>query len=198
MSENAHPRQGRALVADANLHMLRGVHTLLESLFDSTVMVSDERSLLTTAENCRQDICVVDLLFPVTAEVNVILLIRKRFPVAAGGRVELVRRAVGCARGDCTGSHGVRAETHGFGGPRVGRRGGPAARDLCLPFRGARRSAGRTDVATKPKYVVRWMNPDKAMRQANRKGGCNARCPPQCQEESFASNQPRPVTEATT
>ncbi len=80
MSENAHPRQGRALVADANLHMLRGVHTLLESLFDSTVMVSDERSLLTTAENCRQDICVVDLLFPVTAEVNVILLIRKRFP----------------------------------------------------------------------------------------------------------------------
>ena len=80
MSENAPPRQGRALVADANLHMLRGVHTLLESLFDATVMVSDERSLLETAENCRQDICVVDLMFPVAAEVNVIVLIRKHFP----------------------------------------------------------------------------------------------------------------------
>ena len=74
------PRQGRALVADANLHMLRGVHTLLESLFDATVMVSDERSLLETAKNCRQDICIVDLMFPVAAEVNVILLIRKHFP----------------------------------------------------------------------------------------------------------------------
>ncbi len=80
MSEISPPRQGRALVADANLHMLRGVHTLLESLFDTTVMVSDERSLLETAENCRQDICIVDLMFPVAAEVNVILLIRKRFP----------------------------------------------------------------------------------------------------------------------
>ena len=74
------PRQGHALVADTNLPMLRGVHTLLESLFDATVMVSDERSLLETAENCRQDICVADLLFPVAAEVSVIVLLRKRFP----------------------------------------------------------------------------------------------------------------------
>src|SRR5271157_6017701 len=81
MSEHSPPRQGRVLVADANLHMLRGVHTLLESLFDTTVMVSDERSLLETMENCRKDICVVDLLFPVTAEVNVILLIRRRCPL---------------------------------------------------------------------------------------------------------------------
>ncbi|MGO9114712.1 MAG: response regulator transcription factor [Thermoguttaceae bacterium] len=80
MSEHSPPRQGRALVADANLHMLKGVHTLLESLFDTTVMVSDERSLLETMETCRQDICVVDLLFPVTAEVNAILLIRRRCP----------------------------------------------------------------------------------------------------------------------
>jgi DNA-binding NarL/FixJ family response regulator len=80
MSENAPARHGRALVADANLHMLRGIHTLLESLFDTTVMVSDERSLLETAKNCRQEICVVDLLFPVTADANVLLLIRKRFP----------------------------------------------------------------------------------------------------------------------
>jgi hypothetical protein len=51
MNENVAPRQGRVLVADANLHMLRGVHTLLENLFDATVMVSDERSLLETAAN---------------------------------------------------------------------------------------------------------------------------------------------------
>ena len=89
MSENAPARQGRVLVADTNVHMLRGVHALLESVFDTTVMVSDERSLLQTAENCRKDICIVDLLFPVTAEANVILLIRKRFPAAADGRIEL-------------------------------------------------------------------------------------------------------------
>ena len=67
-------------MADANLHMLRGVHTLLESLFDATVMVSDERSLLETAKNCPQDMGIVDLMFPVTAEANVIVLIRKHFP----------------------------------------------------------------------------------------------------------------------
>jgi DNA-binding NarL/FixJ family response regulator len=60
--------------------MLRGVHTLLESLFDTTMMVSDERSLLETAASCRHDVCFVDLMFPVTAEINVIRLMRKHCP----------------------------------------------------------------------------------------------------------------------
>ena len=152
MSENSRPRQGRVLVADANLPMLRGVHALLETLFDTTVMVSDERSLLETAESCRQDICVVDLMFPVTAEVNVILLMRKRFPVLPVVALSLYDEPSVAQEAIAQGAMAFVLKRTAVADlvPAVEavRRG-----ETYVSPPWARRSAGRTDVATNPKCV---------------------------------------------
>jgi DNA-binding NarL/FixJ family response regulator len=73
-------KQGLVVVADTHLTMLQGLHALLESLFESTVMVADELSLLETVSQCQPEMIVVDLSFPVTIEDNVISLLKKHSP----------------------------------------------------------------------------------------------------------------------
>ena len=163
------------MVADTNLHMLRGVHTLLESLFDTTVMVSDERSLLETAANFRQDACFVDLLFPVTAEANVILLIRKRFPSLPVVVLSLYDEPSVADESLSRGAMAFVLKAHRFSGPRSGRRSDPAGGDLCLSIRAiaAPRAAWRWRRGQSTR--IRRMNRDKAIGQASRNISSNER-----------------------
>ncbi len=68
------------MVADAHLTLLQGLHELLENLFESTVMVADEGSLLKTVEQCCPEMIIADLSFPVTSDANVVSLARNRLP----------------------------------------------------------------------------------------------------------------------
>jgi len=60
--------------------MLEGIRGLLQTLFESVVMVADEKSLFDTVEKLQPDIAVVDLSLPVSDEVNVARKIKSLYP----------------------------------------------------------------------------------------------------------------------
>jgi DNA-binding NarL/FixJ family response regulator len=62
---------GRVLLADNHLGMLGGVHSLLEALFETVLMVADERSLVDAVKSFKPDLVVVDLSLPGAGEANI-------------------------------------------------------------------------------------------------------------------------------
>ena len=73
-------RFGRVLLADSHLNMLGSVHSLLDSLFETVVMVADERSLLEAIPTFKPDLVVVDLSLPGVGEVNIARRLLTRHP----------------------------------------------------------------------------------------------------------------------
>lgn len=57
-------KSGRLLLADRHLGVLGSGHGLLHDLFDSVVMVADERSLAEAVTDLRPDLVVMDLSLP--------------------------------------------------------------------------------------------------------------------------------------
>jgi DNA-binding NarL/FixJ family response regulator len=74
-------KTGRVLLADAHLNMLEGVHSLLDSLFETVVMVADEVSLMSAVATLAPDLVIVDLSLPVADGENIALQLRKRYPL---------------------------------------------------------------------------------------------------------------------
>jgi DNA-binding NarL/FixJ family response regulator len=72
------------LLADSHFNMVEAVCRLLGGRFATTVIVSDEMSLLETVGRMDPDLVVVDLSLPVTGTVNVV---RSLFGQYAGLRV---------------------------------------------------------------------------------------------------------------
>jgi DNA-binding NarL/FixJ family response regulator len=68
------------ILADSHQDMLEGIRGLLQTSFESVVMVADERSLFETIEKLQPDIVVVDLSLPVSDEVNVARKIKSLYP----------------------------------------------------------------------------------------------------------------------
>jgi DNA-binding NarL/FixJ family response regulator len=73
-------KQGRVLLADRHQSMLEGIRGLLETMFQTVVMVADEPSLLETVEKLKPDLVVVDLSMPVSEEINVARRLKTRHP----------------------------------------------------------------------------------------------------------------------
>jgi DNA-binding NarL/FixJ family response regulator len=68
------------LLADSHLNMVEAVRRLLEGRFATTVIVSDEASLLEAAGRMEPDLVVVDLSLPVAGSVNVVRGLFRRHP----------------------------------------------------------------------------------------------------------------------
>jgi DNA-binding NarL/FixJ family response regulator len=73
-------KYGRVLLADGHLGVLGGVHSLLEALFETVVMVADERSLIDAVTTLRPDLVVVDLSLPREGEVNIARYLLQQHP----------------------------------------------------------------------------------------------------------------------
>jgi len=73
-------KHGRVLLADGHLGVLGGVHSLLDALFDSVLMVADERSLIDAVKAFAPDLVVVDLSLPGSEEANVARRLKDQFP----------------------------------------------------------------------------------------------------------------------
>jgi DNA-binding NarL/FixJ family response regulator len=73
-------KQGRVLLADRHQGMLEGIRGLLETMFQTVVMVADEPSLLETVEQLKPDLVIVDLSMPVSEEINVARRLKTRHP----------------------------------------------------------------------------------------------------------------------
>jgi DNA-binding NarL/FixJ family response regulator len=68
------------LLAVRHPAMMEGIRGLLETMFDSVVMVSDEISLLETLAGLDPDFAVVDLSLDVPRESSVAVLLNKYHP----------------------------------------------------------------------------------------------------------------------
>jgi DNA-binding NarL/FixJ family response regulator len=64
-------KYGRVILADSHLNMLRGVHSLLGTSFETVLLVADERSLVDAVATFKPDLVVVDLSLPVAGEANI-------------------------------------------------------------------------------------------------------------------------------
>ncbi len=70
----------RVLLADSHLNMLGGVHSLLDALFETVLMVADERSLMDAIAEFRPCLVVVDLSLPDLGEVNIAKRLMQKHP----------------------------------------------------------------------------------------------------------------------
>ena len=68
------------ILADSHQGMLEGIRGLLQTTFDSVVMVADEKSLFEVIEKLNPDITVVDLSLPISGEVNITRKIKIHHP----------------------------------------------------------------------------------------------------------------------
>jgi DNA-binding NarL/FixJ family response regulator len=73
-------KHGRVLLADSHLGMLGGVHGLLDALFETVLMVADERSLMEATAMFKPDLVVVDLSLPTSGEVNIARRLMSQHP----------------------------------------------------------------------------------------------------------------------
>ena len=73
-------KYGRVLLADSHLNMLGGVHSLLDALFETVLMVADERSLEDAVATFKPDLVVVDLSLPRGGEADIAGRLMRRQP----------------------------------------------------------------------------------------------------------------------
>jgi DNA-binding NarL/FixJ family response regulator len=73
-------KSGRVLLADSHLNVLGGVHGLLDGLFETVLMVADERSLMEAVATFRPELVVVDLSLPGEGEANIARRLLERHP----------------------------------------------------------------------------------------------------------------------
>ena len=73
-------RRGCLILADSHHEMLGSLRKLLAPLFDATLMVADDESLIAAATSARADIIVVDLSLPVDGQVNVARAAQGKIP----------------------------------------------------------------------------------------------------------------------
>jgi DNA-binding NarL/FixJ family response regulator len=68
------------LLADRHPALVESIRDLLETLFDTVLMVSDEKSLIETLDRFDPDLVVADLAMPVTQAQNVAALLNRHDP----------------------------------------------------------------------------------------------------------------------
>ena len=137
----------RVLLADAHPNMLEAVRGLLVGRFATTVMVTDEPSLLEAVGRMEPDLVVVDLSLPVVGGVNAVRSLFSRYPglrvvVLSGSllrscSVRALASVASAARGIVVERHRDDLFRHwllGFGsGDLTVRTGGPSPQQLPWP-----------------------------------------------------------------
>jgi DNA-binding NarL/FixJ family response regulator len=73
-------KHGRVLLADSHLGMLGGVKSLLDALFETVLMVADERSLMEAVTTFKPDLVVVDLSLPREGETIIVKRLKEGNP----------------------------------------------------------------------------------------------------------------------
>lgn len=75
-----HDRQKCVVLCHRHAGMMEGIRGLMETQFESVIMVADETSLLNAVANLRPDLVLADLSFPVSGGTGVGSLIRQHAP----------------------------------------------------------------------------------------------------------------------
>lgn len=73
--------KGRCVIlADTHANLLEGIRGLLETMFESVVMVADKRSLFEAVERIKPDLAVVDLSLAASGEASIARAINDSYP----------------------------------------------------------------------------------------------------------------------
>ncbi|MHC4557124.1 MAG: response regulator [Planctomycetota bacterium] len=73
--------KGRCVIlADSHQNALEGIRGLLETMFETVMMVADKKSLFEAIDKVKPDLAVVDLSLKVSGEVNIVREINKHYP----------------------------------------------------------------------------------------------------------------------
>lgn len=73
-------KKRKIVLADNHLNMLEGIRGLLETIFDTVVMVADENSMFEAIEKIKPDLAVVDISLPVSGESSIVDKIKSSYP----------------------------------------------------------------------------------------------------------------------
>ena len=73
-------KYGRVVLADSHLNLLGGVHDLLNSLFETVLMVADEGSMMEALAKFAPNLAIVDLSLTGSGEGNVVRRLHRRHP----------------------------------------------------------------------------------------------------------------------
>ena len=73
-------KHGLVILADRHQDMLEGIRGLLETIFQTVVMVADRDSLFEAAERLEPDLVIVDLSLSISNEVNILRQFKERHP----------------------------------------------------------------------------------------------------------------------
>jgi len=68
------------ILADRHQNLLEGIRGLLETLFETVVMVADKRSLFEAIDKVRPDMAVVDLSLSASSQVSIAGEIKESYP----------------------------------------------------------------------------------------------------------------------
>jgi DNA-binding NarL/FixJ family response regulator len=81
--EKENSKYDQVILADGHQNMLEGIRSLLETTFDTVLMVADNKSLLNTAARLKTDLVVADLslpALPASNGVNMVRIFKDLFP----------------------------------------------------------------------------------------------------------------------
>ncbi|MHC5073351.1 MAG: response regulator [Planctomycetota bacterium] len=68
------------VIADSHLTVLEGMRELLESTFESIMMVADEKSLFRVVERTKPDMAIIDLSLNASSDINIASKFRSLYP----------------------------------------------------------------------------------------------------------------------
>lgn len=73
-------KRGCVILADSHQNMLDGIRGLLETVFETVVMVADKKSLFEAADKLKPELAVVDISLPISGEANIARQFKSRYP----------------------------------------------------------------------------------------------------------------------
>ncbi|MCP4398217.1 MAG: response regulator transcription factor [bacterium] len=68
------------VLADSHINLLEGLRGLLDTEFESVVMVADLQSLFEVTDKLQPDIAIIDLSLSVSDDNNIVHQMKRRFP----------------------------------------------------------------------------------------------------------------------
>ena len=72
--------RGCVILAGGHENLLEGIRGLLQTIFETVVMVADKKSLFEAVDKLKPRLAIVDLSLPISGEVNVAREVKSSYP----------------------------------------------------------------------------------------------------------------------
>ncbi|MHC4323352.1 MAG: response regulator [Planctomycetota bacterium] len=73
-------KRGCVILADSHQNLLEGIRELLDTMFETVVILTDKKSLFEAVDKFTPELAVVDLSLPMSSEANIARQFTSRYP----------------------------------------------------------------------------------------------------------------------